>query len=140
MPGTESNSIDPDVRAKFPVGILGSEVFDVADVNVNSLTFGPAGALPFLWAGVTIEDLDGDGFMDLAVYFRIEETGISAGDTQACLAGEMLDTTPFVLCGAIVTPEPVVEATEPVPEPGQIWQLMTGLAGLACLYRRRRRV
>jgi hypothetical protein len=93
-----------------------------------------------LWAGVTIEDLDGDGFMDLAVYFRIEETGISAGDTQACLAGEMLDTTPFVLCGAIVTPEPVVEATEPVPEPGQIWQLMTGLAGLACLYRRRRRV
>jgi hypothetical protein len=139
MPGTDPNSIDPDIRAKFPVAILGTEVFDVAAVNVDSLTFGPAGALPFLWAGVTIEDLDEDGFMDLVVYFRIEETGISAGDTQACLVGEMLDTTPFVACGAIVTPEPVEEAPAPVPEPGQIWQLMSGLAGLGCLYRLRRR-
>jgi hypothetical protein len=137
MPGIDPNLIDPDILAKFPVAILGSEIFDVADVNVNSLAFGPAGASPFLWAGVTIEDLDEDGFMDLVVYFRIEETGISDGDTQACLVGEMLGTTPFVACGAIVTPDVVEAAT--VPEPGQLWQLMSGLAGLVCLYRLRRR-
>jgi hypothetical protein len=34
---------------------------------------------------------------------------------------------------------PKVIATGPVPEPAQIWQLVSGLAGLGCLYRLRRR-
>jgi hypothetical protein len=84
-----------------------------------------------------MEDLDEDGFTDMVVYFRIEETGIATGDVQACLVGEMLDTTPFEACGAIVTPDPVEAAT--APEPGQLWQLMSGLAGLGCLCRLRRR-
>jgi hypothetical protein len=137
MPGVDPNFIDPNIRAKFPIAILGSAIFDVADVNVGSLTFGPAGAAPFLWAGVTIEDLDEDGFPDMVVYFRIEETGISVGDDQACLSGEMMDTTPFVTCGAIVTPDPIEPAT--VPEPFQVWQLIVGLAGLGWMYRTRRR-
>jgi hypothetical protein len=145
MPGVDPNWIDPDIRAKFPIAIHGSEIFDVANVDVNSLAFGPAGAPPFLWAGVSIEDLDEDEFMDLIVYFRIEETGIAVGDTQACLVGETLDTTPFVACGAIVTTDPaeVTPTPTPVPaeapEPGQLWQLMSGLAGLGYLYRLRRR-
>jgi hypothetical protein len=139
MPGTTPNFIDPDIRAKFPIAILGSESFDVADVDVNSLRFGPAGALPFLWAGVTIEDLGEDGFQDLVVYFRIEETGIAAGDDQACITGNGLIPPLFVVCDAIVTPTPVEAATAPVPEPGQLWQLMSGLAGLGSLYRLRRR-
>jgi hypothetical protein len=137
MPGVEPKIIDPNIRAKFPVAILGSEVLDVTDVNVDSLTFGPAGAAPFLWAGVTIEDINEDESPDLVVYFRIEETGLSNGDYQACLVGELLDTTPFVACGAIETP--AVEGAGGVPEPAQIWQLIGGLAGLGWMYRLRRR-
>jgi hypothetical protein len=139
MPGTDPNIIDPDIRAKFPVAILGSEGFDVADVDVNSLMFGPAGASPFLWAGVTIEDLDEDGFQDMVVYFRIEETGITAGDDQACITGDGLNPPPFVACDAIETPAVEESGTTPVPEPFQIWQLIGGLAGLGWMCRMRRR-
>jgi hypothetical protein len=137
MPGTNPNFIDPDIRAKFPVAILGSESFDVADVDVNSLRFGPADASPFLWAGVTFEDLDEDGSQDMVVYFRIEETGISAGEDQACITGDGLTPPPFFACDAIETP--AVEGAGGVPEPAQIWQLIGGLAGLGWMYRLRRR-
>ncbi len=139
MPGTDPNFIDPDIRAKFPVAIFGSEGFDVADVDVNSLRFGPAGALPFLWAGVTLEDLDEDGFQDMVVYFRIEETGIAAGESQACITGDGLDPVPFLACDAIETPAVDEAGGAPVPEPAQIWQLIGGLAGLGWIYRMRRR-
>jgi hypothetical protein len=139
MPGTDPNFIDPAIRAKFPVAILGSASFDVAGVDVNSLVFGPAAAAPFLWAGVTFEDLDENGFQDMVVYFRIEETGISDGDVQACLDGELFDTTPFSACDVIVTPAVEEAATAPVPEPVQFWQLLGGLAGLGWMYRMRGR-
>jgi hypothetical protein len=77
--------------------------------------------------------------LDMVIYFRIEETGISAGGDQARLVGETLDTTPFEACDAIVTPSPVEAATAPVAEPSQFWQLMSGWAGLSCMLRLRRR-
>lgn len=35
-----------------------------------------------------IEDVDGDGDLDLALHFRTQDTGIECGDTPASLAGE----------------------------------------------------
>ena len=85
------------------MAILGSDSFDVADVNVATLAFGPSGASFDHSQGPHFEDLDGDGFTDLMSHFRIEETGIAFGDEEACLTGETLDGAPIAGCDGIRT-------------------------------------
>jgi hypothetical protein len=102
-PGSDPNSINPTIEGDFPVAIVGSDSFDVVDVDVSTLAFGPSDA-PFDHShGPHFEDLDGSGFTDLMSHFRIEETGIAFGDMMACLSGETLDGEPFVGCDALRT-------------------------------------
>ncbi len=89
-------------RLRSGMGV-GSGSFDVADVDVATLTFGPSGASFDHSHGPHSEDLNGDGFTDLMVHFRVEETGIEFGDMEACVTGETLDGTPFEGCDAVRT-------------------------------------
>jgi hypothetical protein len=85
------------------VAILGSDTFDVTEVDVTTLAFGPSGASFDHSHGPHFENLNGDGFTDLMAHYRIEETGIAFGDMEACITGALLDSTPFEGCDAVRT-------------------------------------
>ena len=56
---------------------------------------------------------------------------VDEGEPFSCCTGKGTSTNDLWPCGR--------RLIAPVPEPGQIWQLVSGLAGLGCLYRLRRR-
>jgi acetyl esterase/lipase len=108
-PWRDTNSINPFSRGVTSVAILGSDTFDVADVDVTTLAFGPNGAPPAFdltnpWVyWLAHWDVNRDGEKDLLSYYRIPETGIALGDTEACLSGETLDGMSFQDCNVITT-------------------------------------
>jgi len=102
-PGSKLNRINPISRGVVPVAILGSEDFDVADIDLTTLAFGPDGARPTHAAGGHHKEVNADGFPDLVAHFRIDETGIEFGDTESCLSGETIDGQFFESCDTIQT-------------------------------------
>jgi hypothetical protein len=104
-PRNPRNPIQLRSSGEVPVAILGSDGFDVAEIDLSTLAFGPAGA-PLAHPKPRSRDVNGDGRKDLVSRYWIQATGIAAGDTTACLTGETLDGRTFQGCDAIVTRPP----------------------------------
>lgn len=106
-PGGEPNSINPNSKGLIPVAILGSPSFDVNWIEATSLTFGPrfgtSTASPAHHQGGHLEDVNGDGFIDLLLHFKTQETQIHSGATEACVMGNTFDGTLIMGCDAIRT-------------------------------------
>jgi hypothetical protein len=95
------NRVQLGSHQRILVLILGSEAIDVTRVDVESLGFGPDGApsLPGMRPAL-LGDRNRDGFTDLLAHFDIDETGVAAGDTQACLTGA-IDGALFEGCASV---------------------------------------
>jgi len=96
-PGSDPNSINTRSMGVVPVAILGSDTFDVTDVDVTTLMFGGASPAHDLSDSDTydehIQDVNDDGFDDLVSHYKQKETGIACGDTAAQITGALNDGT-----------------------------------------------
>jgi uncharacterized membrane protein len=127
-PGGELNLIAPKSRGVVPVAVLGSDAFDVAQVDVTTLRF--EDATPAHRVGGHSEDVNGDGFTDLVSHYPTPDTGIAVGDKEACVTGELRNGLPMAGCDSILVVGPC----------GLGFELALLLSGLMWLRRRRRRI
>ncbi len=84
-PGSDPNSINLKSKGVVPVAVLTTDDFDAGTVDPDSVEF--AGAPPERW---TMEDVDGDGDMDLLFHFKTQELDLTEDSTEATLTGETL--------------------------------------------------
>ena len=77
-PGSFPNSINPSSQGEIPVAILTTGTFDATTVDPTTVRFGRTGteAAP---VHAALEDVDGDGDIDLILQFNTQDTGIEIG-------------------------------------------------------------
>lgn len=108
-PDNPRNPVNLRGNGRVPVAILGSATLDVGVVEPASLRFGPWGAPPEhdlsdpRILAEHLGDVDGDGFEDLVVHFRIPATGIRCGDETALLTGTSRFGQDFAVPASITT-------------------------------------
>jgi uncharacterized delta-60 repeat protein len=85
-PGEADNVIPLQTKSVIPVAILTTAVFDAATVDPATVCFAHDCTEKHLTGH--LEDVNADGRADLLLHYETAETGIAAGDTQACLTGE----------------------------------------------------
>jgi outer membrane protein assembly factor BamB len=96
-PRNETNPINPRAHGVTPVALLGSEEFDVTEVEPTTLRFGPGEAAPVHdltngWPySDPLRDVNRDGYTDLLVHFSTQESSIQCSDTEVTLTGQLID-------------------------------------------------
>jgi hypothetical protein len=85
-PGIGPNAINPKSKAVIPLAVLGSSDFDAMLVDWSTVQFGNGEAPPVHYGHV--EDVNGDGFLDMVFHFKTQDAGVVCGDTEASFSGK----------------------------------------------------
>lgn len=103
-PGSYPNSICLSDQGNLPVAILGTEDFDVTQVDPETINVGGVylttrGSMKKPKLAYSLEDVNEDGYLDLMSFFDVQElidAGVLAEDTTALtLTAELYDGTPI---------------------------------------------
>ena len=141
-PGSDLNAVNPFSDGLLPVGILGSDLLDVNDIDPASLML--EGVFAEVKGGSgnigSFEDVNEDGLMDLLVHFSVADLPFGPDTTEAELTGLLLDGMAIVGTDAIRIAGgrhfgADGEAAQALPEPATLALLAVG----ALLAGRRRR-
>jgi uncharacterized membrane protein len=101
-PESDVNNLPASAQSLVAVALLGSERLDVSDVAARTLTFGPGRAEPVHTRGGHLRDANGDGYADLVSHFRVGDSSIGIGTSEACLHGATLLDRPFHGCDEVI--------------------------------------
>ncbi len=101
-PFEDPNRIDFVEGNDTVVALLGSESFDVLDIDTVTLGFGPNEVPPRVDPSGSIKDVNHDGFDDLVVMFPTTTAGLMVGDTEACVVGRTRNGIAFESCDDVV--------------------------------------
>lgn len=95
-PGSDPNSINVKSMGVIPVAVLTTAIFDAATLDPSTVRFGRTGAeaSPAV-VPPSLEDVDGDGDLDMVLHFRVQEAGFKAGDATGILTGRTFDGALF---------------------------------------------
>jgi hypothetical protein len=104
-PGNKQNVINPRAKGGIWVAVLsdtgsGSPFDPSSLVDIPTVDFGPDGAKATRYK---VKDINKDGLGDLLLRFKIPDTGIACGDTEATLTGETFDSQSFTGTDSIKT-------------------------------------
>ena len=90
-PGSDPNSINTKSMGLVPVAILGSDSFDATTADPDTLIFIAADDVAGIEPNCVrhgLEDVDGDGDLDLVCKFPQKTTWINCDTTQGVIIGE----------------------------------------------------
>jgi hypothetical protein len=93
-PGSDPNSINLASQGLISIAIFTTDDFDAADVNVSSIVWADAHVAQKNNGSYfsALEDVDGDGDLDLVVHFRLAETNL-LDSYEELLRGDLADGT-----------------------------------------------
>jgi hypothetical protein len=115
-PGSFPNPINPSSKGVVPVAILGTESFDVRTINAATIEIDddrlPGGGVAPTRVEKSLEDVNGDGFLDLSLTF----------DTTALNEAGLLGNKRLFVTGAIGNGEAQVLGSDGVCLPGDCAQ------------------
>jgi hypothetical protein len=107
-PDSDLNAINLSSQVVIPVAILGSASFDVSDIDVTTLAFGPKRAAPAHRKGGHFEDVSADGLPEESTLRRVDFSGTSHSPdgTTATVSGTfgVYDVPPGTSLVPVVAP------------------------------------
>ncbi len=93
-PGSYPNSINLGSQGTVPVAILSSDTFDASTVVVDDTLMLQGSSIRERGKAkyqAAMEDVNGDGLLDLVVHFDTTQLALTAGDVEAMLTGHTID-------------------------------------------------
>lgn len=96
-PGSDPNCFNANGHGVIPVAVLGSDTFDVTNIDQGSLLFG---GLEVRIRGnkgplCGLEYSNGDAYLDLVCHFEDDADSWEPGEGEATLTGSLFDLTEF---------------------------------------------